>query len=210
MGKSIRTKHGHDLFVVSSALQKAIRRNDARLACWAVWELFTSGYLAYAWRRLLVVSAEDCDGIITTEIEALYRAHQVILEKAKPGKPRGLVFLAKATLLLCRQPKNRDADHVGYLAQEGALASDQEVLALLHDVEAGLTEPIPEYVYDVHTWIGRAKGKTKAQFWTEEQAALTPKAPGLFDHLLPEVLPSDAPDDPASSPLTPKLDSSLP
>lgn len=196
MGKDLRTIHGCDLFVVASALQKAIRRNEPRLACWAVTELHKSGYMQYAWKRLLIVSAEDCDGIITSEIEALYRAHMLIVEKSKKDKPRGLVFLTKATLLLCRTPKNRDADHAGWLVKQGTLVSEEEVLHLMNEVEASNPPRIPDYVYDVHTLKGRMRGKTREDFFRDEQLALFPKAPGVFDHLMPGGAPSDTQEKP--------------
>jgi len=198
MGKYLRTANGYDLFVVSSALQKSIRRNEVGLAGWSAAELFTSGFAGYAWRRILIISAEDCDGIITGEIEALHRAQTMIQEKSSKKKPCGFVFMAKAVLLLCGQPKNRDADHLGYLTKQKVLVSDEEVLAYMSTiVKEGITQ-IPEYVYDVHTREGRQRGKTKEQFWKDEQAGLSPKAPGLFDALIEGGIPSNALDDPQS------------
>ena len=43
---------------------------------------------------------------------------------------------------------------------------------------------IPDYAYDCHTLKGRGKGKTKADFFHEEQWALKPFQPGLFDDLV--------------------------
>jgi replication-associated recombination protein RarA len=192
MGKVIQTKNGYDFYVVSSCLQKAIRRNQPALAGWAIVELFESGFHAYAWRRLLVISAEDCDGVITTEIEALFRAFELIREQAaKTGKVKGLIFLAKAVLLLCAHGKNRDADHLIYLTRANALLSDDVVEAYLATLKAnGAETELPEYVFDVHTWQGRRKGKTKAQFWTDENRALIPKQPGLFDAHIDGGVPS--------------------
>lgn len=187
MGTQIQTKHGYDLFVVSSALQKAIRRNEPRLAGWAIVELVDSGFTSYAWKRLLVISAEDCDGIITGEIEALMRA-QLLMEKQAKKKPAGMIFFAKATLLLCTHPKNRDADHAIFLAREGLLATDEDILAAVQEAQREGPGKIPEYVYDVHTRQGRMRGKTKAQFWREEQDGLKPRQAGLFDSLLEEAL----------------------
>ena len=55
--------------------------------------MFESHYAGYAWRRLLTISAEDCAGIITQEIKALFDSW-VLIDKQKRGK--GRVFLAKA------------------------------------------------------------------------------------------------------------------
>jgi len=38
--------------------------------------------------------------------------------------------------------------------------------------------------HDCHTRAGKKRGKTKADFFKAEQAALQPFQPGLFDHLI--------------------------
>ena len=60
----IQTQRGYDLPDVVSALQKAIRRGDVKLAGYMALELFPR-YSEYCWRRLLTISAEDCHGLIT-------------------------------------------------------------------------------------------------------------------------------------------------
>ena len=42
---------------------------------------------------------------------------------------------------------------------------------------------IPEYVYDVHTRRGKAMGKTKRDFFIEEDQSLANKQMSLFDLL---------------------------
>jgi hypothetical protein len=37
-----------------------------------------------------------------------------------------------------------------------------------------LTEQVPDYAFDCHTLKGKRKGKTKADFFREEQRALKP------------------------------------
>lgn len=58
------------------------------------------------------------------------------------------------------------------------------------DIQAARDEvprmPIPEYAFDCHTKKGRVAGKTREQFFKDEQKALQPREPGLFDHLIPE------------------------
>src|SRR5262245_8460336 len=70
--RAITTVRGYDLPDVVSALQKATRRGDGRIAGYFAIELFESGFAAYAWRRLLTISAEDCAGLVTQEVKALY------------------------------------------------------------------------------------------------------------------------------------------
>ena len=50
---TIRTMHGYDFFEVSSAMQKAIRRADARVAGFFALELWHSGFRDYVWKRLV-------------------------------------------------------------------------------------------------------------------------------------------------------------
>jgi len=183
MLKELRTKSGHDLFIVSSALQKAIRRNEPRLAGWAIIELFQSGYYNYAWKRLLLISAEDCHGLITHEVDALMRAQLQVQAKAKKGEFSGVLFFVKAVLLLCQCPKSRDADHLAFLNSNDLLVTDVEVETYLKDVEPVSPKDIPVYVLDCHTKQGRQMGKTKAEFWKTEHDALSPRVPGLFDHI---------------------------
>ena len=73
---TIRTVGGYDFFEVSSAMQKAIRRADAAVAGFFALELWTSGYRDYVWKRLFTISAEDCYGIVTGEIEALWQGQE--------------------------------------------------------------------------------------------------------------------------------------
>ena len=72
MSYHLNTKRGYSFPAVSSAMQKAIRRGDAKLAGYWALELWASGYGQYVWRRLLTVSAEDCWGILTHEVKALH------------------------------------------------------------------------------------------------------------------------------------------
>jgi replication-associated recombination protein RarA len=181
--RPLRTVRGHMLLEVSSALQKAVRRGDGRLAgYWAV-ELFESGYREYVWRRLLTVSAEDCWGVITHEIEALYRAWRVI-DRQKKGA--GRVFPAKAAILLAQAAKCRDADHLTNLVYDAAAIDVEELERDLADSRAH-PEAIPDYAFDCHTAKGKRAGKTKRDFFLEEFRALRPRRRGLFDRDVEEL-----------------------
>jgi hypothetical protein len=72
------TKRGYEFGEVSSAMQKAIRRGDTRLAGYWALELWASGYGNYVWKRLLTVSAEDCWGILTQEVKALHDSYALV------------------------------------------------------------------------------------------------------------------------------------
>ena len=108
----ITTKRGYDFGEMSSAMQKAIRRADTRLAGYWALELWHSGFGNYVWKRLLTVSAEDVWGLITSEIKALHDSY-VFVNKTVPAKqPKGRIFISKAVILLCAARKSRHADHL--------------------------------------------------------------------------------------------------
>lgn len=175
----IRTISGLDFFEVSSAMQKAIRRGDVRVAGYFALELWHSGFRDYVWKRLMTISAEDCYGLITYEIDALHRGHELV--NRNKSEPKGRIFVSKAVLLLCECRKSRDADHLQNLVYD---RKDVDVERWIEDVRSFPIE-IPSYTYDVHTRKGKKMGKTKTDFFREEQAALHPRVPGLFDDLIP-------------------------
>ncbi|MCX6877332.1 MAG: hypothetical protein NTW21_26515 [Verrucomicrobia bacterium] len=75
MSYHLNTKRGYSFPAVSSAMQKAVRRGDAKLAGYWALELWASGFGQYVWRRLLTVSAEDCWGILTQEVKAVHDSY---------------------------------------------------------------------------------------------------------------------------------------
>lgn len=173
----IRTIAGYDFFEVSSAMQKAIRRADTGVAGFFALELWTSGYRDYVWKRLYTISAEDCYGIITKEIEALWQGHELV--NKKPAEPKGRIFVSKAVILLCECRKNRDADHLQNLIYD---RRDIDIEKWIEDARRSPIS-IPAYTFDVHTRKGKKLGRTKEEFFHEEFEALTPREPGLFDDL---------------------------
>lgn len=91
------TRTGRNFYEVTSAMQNAIRKGDYEVAGYAMWELLPE-YLGYLRKRLLVISAEDCFGVITKEVLALCDIGD---EDA----------MEKALALICLAKKNRDADY---------------------------------------------------------------------------------------------------
>lgn len=180
----ITTKRNYSFGEVSSALQKSIRRGDARMAGYWAIELFESGFHDYVWRRLYTISAEDVYGIITQEVRALHTGFELVNHGRKPGTPaKGRVFISKAVILLSMASKSRDADHLTNLVYDKIGVSQQALLAELEG-ERGKYEPIPGYAYDCHTLKGRIRGSTKEQFFKDEFKALNPRQPGLFDDMV--------------------------
>jgi len=175
---TIRTINGYDFFEVSSAMQKAIRRSDVKVAGYFALELWTSGYRDYVWKRLFTISAEDCYGVLTQEIEALWQGHELVNKNS--STPKGRIFVSKAVLLLCDARKCRDADHLQNFVYDGKMI---DVEAWIEDIRKEPV-PIPEYTFDVHTRKGKKMGRTKAEFFREELNALHPRQLGLFDDLV--------------------------
>lgn len=91
------TRTDKSFWEITSAMQNSIRKGDYDIASYAFWELLP-GYTPYLRKRFLVISAEDCFGIITKEIAAL----------CKIGDEESLT---RALSLLCMAKKNRDADY---------------------------------------------------------------------------------------------------
>lgn len=173
------TKNGYDLFIVASALQKAIRRNETRLAGFMALELFPR-YSNYAWKRLLTVSAEDCYGVITKEIKALHDSFEFINKGKKAEERTGRIFISKAVILLCESPKSRDPDIMQNAMYDRMMGiTKEEVENFIEEVTKEEPE-IPGYVYDVHTYQGKRQGKTKGDFMLEEEEALSNKQTSIF------------------------------
>lgn len=178
MDQKLRTIKGYDFHECTSAMQKAIRRADAAVAGYFALELWHSGYWNYVWKRLFTISAEDCHGLITKEIEALYNGYMLVNKGAKTHK--GRIFISKAVILLCHVAKSRDADHLQCIIYDKDMVDAD---SFLEEVRQEM-KPIPTYAFDCHTQTGRRMGKTKEDFFKEEFNALSPKQLGLFDNLI--------------------------
>jgi replication-associated recombination protein RarA len=182
-GMRLRTIRGYDFGEVSSAMQKAIRRGKLHTPVTGPWSCGPVGFGHYVWKRLLTVSAEDCWGIITKEVKALHESYAMINANLSGRRARGRIFISKAVILLCASKKSRDADHLQNLVYDEMRGIDPDTLA---DELRSAPEyvAVPDYAFDCHTRRGKAMGKTKADFFKAEQAALVPLEQGLFDHLV--------------------------
>jgi replication-associated recombination protein RarA len=181
-----KTDRGYNLFEVASALQKAVRRGDAKMASYWGLEMAVSGYGPYFWRRALTISAEDCFGVITKEVLALAEGWREVT-KVKKGPKGGRVFVAKAAIMLALCRKSRDADHAAVLLYDRELVDRAVVDEDLLDARQERAE-IPEYAYDVHTREGRMRGMTKADFLRDEYKALYPRVAGELDDVVEEQM----------------------
>ena len=182
MRYELKTKNGYDFYAVASALQKSIRRDDYKIAGFFALELFPD-YSQYLWKRLITISAEDCFGIITKEVMALYEAFNVINNGLSKEKMKGRVFISKAVILLCTCKHSRDSDIMGCYVYDKKLGiKEEELMKYLNDVEENGEAPeVPEYAYDVHTLKGKKSGKTKEDFFKKEENDMANKQKSLFN-----------------------------
>lgn len=177
---SLKTNKGYDFYEVASGLQKAIRRGDETYAGFFALEMFPR-YYKYVWKRMLTISAEDCAGAITQEIIALYDAFMIINKGKRSDKLGGRIFISKAVLLLCEVKHNRDSDLLSnYIYDKKVGITDERLNEYMERID-NLNLEIPDYVYDVHTLKGKRMGKTKQDFFKEEQEALKNVQLTLFD-----------------------------
>jgi hypothetical protein len=207
------TKRGYQLFEVLSAMQKAIRRGDTRMAAYWAAEAYDESNKAArtrVWNRLMVISAEDCAGttaqhvvslrtqeinaVLHKETEALREADESV-NRNKAGGPKNppcVLFAMKAARLLAMAPKCRDGDNFYCLVYRPAAIPEKELEADLKAGSLDEKEPIPPEACDKHTRTGqriiREKGWTEKQaledFVSRETKALKPRAKGEFDELL--------------------------
>jgi len=169
------TFHGHSIFEVASAFQKAFRRGLEQDALhWGV-ELELSGYGEYAWKRMRIILSEDiglANPTLPATIHALYETYQFLKKKGdEKNKPERLQFI-HAILLLVRSPKSRIVDHALICAYENHKKID-----------------IPEYAYCKHTLQGKRMGRGFDHFF-KEAAKLNNEAdlPDLYRDEAREIL----------------------
>lgn len=153
-----RTKRGYQLFEVLSAMQKAIRRGDTRMAAYWAAEAYDESNKAArsrVWNRLIVISAEDCAGtttqhvvslrrqevnaVLQKELEALRAADETVNKNKAGGKenPPCVLFVMKAARMLAMAPKCRDDDNFYCLVYLPAAIPKEELEA---DLKAANTD----------------------------------------------------------------------
>jgi len=177
MYNEMMTRRSYKLRLVVSALQKCIRKGDARLASYFALEMYDSNYTEYVWKRLTIISAEDVAGLVTQEVNALYDAYR---RYEKKDRGEGRLFVTKAAILLASAPKSRDADNAICLGYQMKTISDAEVKSVIDEC-AAMNEPIPDEAFCYHQPEGRAKGRNVNQFIVDEHDRLNPKQLGFFD-----------------------------
>ncbi|MCI6275554.1 MAG: hypothetical protein MR639_02225 [Clostridium sp.] len=137
-----------------SALQKFIRRNMLKEACFIGYELYaTSEELEeIMWQRLLIISIEDIgmsDKMANTIVQNMYQTSKIFDYKS-PDRP--MVFIG-AIRYLCQCEKERSSCHLCSITKRRVRNHDK--------IE------IPDFVYDMHTKKGRELGRGYDHFLEE-------------------------------------------
>lgn len=154
MSQRFSTKNGFGYFEATSALQKAIRRNDEEVAIYMAVEFYQTGHDEYLWKRLKIIASEDiglANPNAVLQIAALYDNYTVQKKENKDNKPERL-FLMHAVLILCRSEKSRLVDYAMIFGWRE------------HD-EMQFT--IPDYAQDMHTLKGKQMKRGVDHFYKE-------------------------------------------
>lgn len=157
------TRLGHSALDVRDYLLAALDALDADSVGYAAYELLMR-YPKFYWNTLKKKAADIGCADLTEEISALQDIGQFkIVELAS----------AKALVLVMKAIKRGGSETLrcSVIKDEISLSKYDNILY-----------KIPEYVYDCHTRIGKARGKTKVDFIITEQAALNPFERGWFDN----------------------------
>ena len=152
------TDGGYSRYVVSSTLQKAVRRSDEEVAAWAAWELARSGYAWNLWDRLNLYVVEDLragsDVALTIE-----RYEELATERWDPAEWKGRLCAIHAALAAARARSTREASNAdAYFSVVAEVRADARERGEepAHDFPVGDLEPEGRFdaVFDGHTGEG--------------------------------------------------------
>ena len=151
---SIKTIKGYDMFEVVSAFQKEIRRgNEMEAMFWGV-ELYESGFIPYAWKRMMVMSTEDV-GLANPNapmiINALKQQYDLLYSPTDKRQQQRLPY-TQAILFLVNTPKTRHTDWALNYHWDTHFEKESRL-------------EIPDYALDIHTRRGKIMGKTIVDFF---------------------------------------------
>ena len=164
------TDGGYSRYVVSSLLQKAVRRSDEEVAAWAAWELARSGYAWNLWDRLNLYVVEDLragDEVALT----IERYEELATERWEPDAWKGRLCAVHAALAAARARSTREASNAdayfGAVADIRAEARERGEEPA-HDFPVGDLDPDGEFdaVFDGHTGEGSKRGRGTRFFKT--------------------------------------------
>ncbi|MDZ7355787.1 MAG: hypothetical protein ONB55_21920 [candidate division KSB1 bacterium] len=167
----LKTCTGYPFDEVASAFQKCIRRGLEEEALYWGSELFISGYEAYLWKRILIITSEDiglANPDLPQNIRALYQ-NWLDLKEGKDLRCERSMFVFHAILLLVRSPKSRIVDNARNLFQK------------MDRRQPDNHKEIPSFALDKHTKRGRLQGAKADSFWSEDGGSKLENVAGLDD-----------------------------
>lgn len=156
MANQILTYNGYDMFEVVSALQKSIRRGLEEDAMYWGVEMYISGFIPYAWKRLKIMSMEDIGLANPMAPVVINNLHQLYVEMSakEDKKHQERLPFVQAILYLVHSPKSRHTDWC-------------QAYWFDYNVINGHCKKIPDYALDIHTRRGKMLGKTIEDFFKE-------------------------------------------
>ncbi len=106
---------------VSSSLQKMCRAGREYEAVFWAYILHQSGFGNYLWKRILVISVEDCglaDPNTHTVVNSLFNSWQYLHKENKEMTMDKFLFVTQAVLCICRAKKIRENDSLSNLIHD--------------------------------------------------------------------------------------------
>jgi hypothetical protein len=164
------TDGGYSRYIVSSLLQKAVRRSDEEVAAWAAWELARSGYAWNLWDRLNLYVVEDLRA--GDEVALLIeRYEELATERWEPDAWKGRLCAIHAALAAARARSTREASNAdAYFSAVAEVRAEARERGEepAHDFPVGDLEPEGEFdaVFDGHTGEGSKRGRGTRFFKT--------------------------------------------
>ncbi|MGM0446731.1 MAG: hypothetical protein ACQERM_00570 [Methanobacteriota archaeon] len=164
------TDGGYSRYVVSSLLQKAVRRSDEEVAAWAAWELARSGYAWNLWDRLNLYVVEDLRA--GDEVALLIeRYEELATERWEPDAWKGRLCAVHAALAAARAQSTREASNAdAYFSAVAEIRAEarERGEAPARDFPVGDLEPEGKFdaVFDGHTGEGSKLGRGTRFFKT--------------------------------------------
>lgn len=152
MGR-FQTKSGMNMFLVTSALWKGIRRSDPEVSAWAAWELTRSNYHKYCFSKLKTIALEDIRADDPSVL--LVDLYEEWADEHGPWEWCAI----RAALALARAPSAREST-LAKLYFEFAAEECQK-----DDPDPRFSFPeIPDEAYDLHSREGKRLGRDRAHF----------------------------------------------
>lgn len=160
------TKNGHSCYFLREVFNRAIDNLDYDNAGYAANEIRVY-YPKFCWDMIVSKAATLGYPLLSKEIRALKDADM------QTNGDNTLLFRSKAIVLMIKAVRDNSISD---------LIPDDGIVEYVSLSDAPVErQRLPDYVYDCHTYIGKARGKTKREFVRTEQAVLKPLKRGMFD-----------------------------